>query len=865
MAVAYYKTRVFQRTLNDAFLRGGKHQKKQQRVLAVLGSLDQDSPFVTLSVTNHGETRIKNCVKYDLGNGWRLVTQQTTKTCTFLYIGDHEDTERWLNNHRGEEIGVKDKQLVRVPGVSHDDVPSRRQTVDQHYIALVDLIDPNSMDHVLYGLPASLARKLGALNGASTSEDLEAVIGAIPDKNKAELVRSVFVLLLEGNIDGAKAHVDLSRGAISLIEDIDPLHMLKVEDGEEVRRIRVGSPEYEKWIRDFEKRSSWQDWFLFLHPEQENVVNAKYVGSAQLSGVSGSGKTCVVVRRAMRLAENDSSRILILTLNRSLAGLLRQLVETACIDEFIRGRIEVTSFFELARTLLVTFEPENARHHEDITWKLGEHVDEVFREYYRQWANNEDSSVLLPLHKSLTVRGVGGEAYVREEFDWIRSAVHPRDRAKYLSLDRKGRKLPIIEQRRRELLQGLYRWEQKMKAVGVIDYLGLTTALAKHVEKIASVYSNVLVDEAQDFGTTELRIVRRLVQPGPDDLFLCGDIAQTVLPKHRDLSDAGVFALTRERIRQNYRNSREILAAAYELLKTNLHEEMFDNGDLEILDPRLANFSGAAPVALAAPSLESEIAFARAYAATRLADGVRTVCIAFAGFSARDVAGFANRVGAAALNGAYDPKTDPLVFSDLEQTKGYEFETVIIVNCSDGVLPSREAPEEERYRDACKLYVTMTRAKRELLLSFSGAASPWIRAVSGTIATDRWEEVEAPAQHLFAGVPSVLPEIDPDIHSSDVEALSGLQYLYTPHARGLSLEAQDKLIQLVDGKGAREAGTGRRRRWPDVQTAAEDLLESRRYDNLFGPSVAEELRANLQWLERPAEDDLNAMRALGLE
>jgi hypothetical protein len=62
--------------------------------------------------------------------------------------------------------------------------------VDQHYIALVDLIDPDSMDHVLYGLPASLARKLGALNGASTSEDLEAVIGAIPDKNKAELVRS---------------------------------------------------------------------------------------------------------------------------------------------------------------------------------------------------------------------------------------------------------------------------------------------------------------------------------------------------------------------------------------------------------------------------------------------------------------------------------------------------------------------------------------------------------------------------------------------------------------------------------------------------------------------------------------------------
>jgi superfamily I DNA/RNA helicase len=591
------------------------------------------------------------------------------------------------------------------------------------------------------------------LNGGSTSEEIDASISAVADKDKVEFLKGVFVLLRSGNVDGAKAHVDLRRGKITPIEDVDPLRILEVADGERVRRIPVGSPEYERWLREFEKRSSWEDWFLFMHPEQEQIVKADYPGVTNLSGVSGSGKTCVAVRRAMRLAEADSARVLILTLNRSLAGLLRQLVRSICVESTIVGRIEVTSFFDLAQTLLMTFEPKRARHYQDITWKLKEHVDEIFREYYRQWTNNTDASVLLPFHKSLTARSVCSEAYVCEEFDWIRSAVGPGDRKRYLDLERRGRKFPVLAERRRSILRGLHLWERKMKAVGVIDYLGLTSALSKHVDQIGPLYTNVLVDEAQDFGTTELEVIRKLVKPGPNDLFLCGDIAQTVLPKDRTLSEAGIMISTRERIRQNYRNSREILAAAYALLKANLYEEMLESEDLEILDPRFANFSGPVPVALAAPTLEREIAYARAYADTRLDSGTRTVCVAFAGFSTRDVADFAQRLGVAALDGAYDPRTDRLVFADLEQTKGYEFDTIVIVNCCEGVLPAKTAPTEERFRDACKLYVAMTRAKTELGIILLHRTS-LLREAHGRAGDHHSERVPEPFTFRFAIVAS---------------------------------------------------------------------------------------------------------------
>ncbi|MFT0877857.1 UvrD-helicase domain-containing protein [Rhodopseudomonas sp. G2_2311] len=740
---------------------------------------------------------------------------------------------------------MKDAQLYRVPGVSGVPTGGRLSLVRQHTTPLVDMLGDDYGDTLLEGLPRRMVVSLSRLDGNCTGDELDSLLDSVAEPTKGELLRKVFCLLLEGNVDGAKAHIDLSSGRMAPVEVLGEHEILEVSDGEDVRRIKVGSAEYEEWMRAFERRSAWHDWFLFLHPEQEAVVNADYPGTSQLSGVSGSGKTCVAVRRALRLAKNDDSKVLLLTLNRSLAGLLNQLVDTACPDQAIPDRIVVTSFFELAQSMLAKLEPANQKLYADVTWKLSEHVDEIFREYYRCWANNHDAAPILPLHKSMNARNVSGETYVREEFDWIRSAVQPDGRQAYLPIDRKGRKFPVVAERRSDLLFALAGWEAKMRAVGVIDYLGLTSALAAHVGQIGPQYTNILVDEAQDFGTTELSIVRLLVPPGPNDIFLCGDVAQTVLPKHRSLSDAGLKDVVRERIRRNYRNSREILSAAYELLRLNLHDELFESGDLEVLDPQFANFTGPAPMALSGVSLEQEIAFARCYARTHLDRmGTRNICIAFAGFSSRDVHEYAKHCGVTALDGAYDPSADTLVFSDLEQTKGYEFDVLIVVNCCEDVLPAGDAPEEEQFRDICKLYVCMTRAKRELVLSFHGAASRWLQAVSDTIQIDHWSSVETCDPNFLQSVPAVLPQADPNrFNDNDVWSLPGREFLYTKEAVGLSTEAQDKLIELVDGRGAIRGGSGRRLKWQSVGQLMADLIEHPRNVAVLGGNVVDELRS----------------------
>lgn len=51
------------------------------------------------SYTKYGENRIKNCRKYDLGCGFRLIMLQRGKTVFIPFLGSHDECQRWLENN----------------------------------------------------------------------------------------------------------------------------------------------------------------------------------------------------------------------------------------------------------------------------------------------------------------------------------------------------------------------------------------------------------------------------------------------------------------------------------------------------------------------------------------------------------------------------------------------------------------------------------------------------------------------------------------------------------------------------------------------------------------------------------------------
>jgi superfamily I DNA/RNA helicase len=828
-------SKEFHEKVSELYRLGGNGRRIFKNVQSLLGGIKEEGAraFRNFKTTNHGESRIKSCIKYDLGAGFRLVTVNTEKMIWLLFVGNHDAADKWLDNNSGwTPIRAKNGEYtsVRNPSNGSIDVISDRPLVPGSDKLYERFEDPSYADIFLEMLSGKIALKVSQLDGNSEKSHIKNITAEIPDEKLRSTVTSVLIALLEDDKSQAQNLIDLYNGDAKSEEEWEPEDYIQIKKGDEFISVLLDSDEYEKALNHLAQKGTSLDWLLFMHPEQARVAEKDFTGPAQLSGVSGSGKTCVAIKRALRLAEKSpDAGVLLVTLNKSLVGLIRKLIALSATSDDLIQRIDVYSMFELSQKLIVDVGKRDIRLFGEETDRLQEDIDKVFREYYRCWLNNDDAKVLLHIHKILTSNGIDAESYIREEFDWIRSALPPDQRNGYLNISRTGRKFPFQADVRQEILEGLRLWEKKMRDVGIIDYLGLSNEVHSFFEEITPIYDHVLVDESQDFGTTELAIINKITKTGVNALFLCGDVAQSVLPKKRSLTDAGIeLSGGRERIIKNYRNTRQILKLAYEVLMNNLSEEQFSAADdaLEILDPQYANRSLSEPLLLKANSLAEEITYAKKHMEDLCAQNLNhNGCIVFAGFKNTEIKAYSNKIGIPVLDGNLDPLNEPIVISDLEQAKGYEFDTVIILNCEAGVLPQDGIHEDEVYRSACQFYVAMTRAKNDLYLSFHAEPSRWLKNTQKIHRVD-WSMVEEIRGLRPMDVPMKLFERhDPTDHMDIFSGMTGLEFIYTPSASGLTVEQQSRLIELVDGRGMYSSSQKINVKWRDMRALISDMTD----------------------------------------
>lgn len=832
--------------------RGGPFQKASEKVMAIIGwiAAGDANPLKGLKTTNHGETRLKKCTKYDLTGACRLVTVKDNGIVILLFVGDHDDEEKWLNANRGKKFVVDDQgRLDFIPEMSGTLGPGERTEITTEYTKgkLFELLSDAEFDELVDGVSRSTIRSIEDLHAFSSDDDVFDAIENIIDAVKQKLVLDVLVALKAGDVAGAQRRLAYERGDFSDLSDG------VVEESERIFSIPKNDPAYAELFAHFVKTADYKQWMLFMHPEQQEIVEKDFTGSAKLLGVSGSGKTCVVVKRAIRLAEKyPEENILIVTLNRSLAGLIRELVDVVALDS-VKDRVQVKPFFTVCQEYLHELEPGSDRLYDDTTWKSKEHIDEVWSEYYRCELNNHDAEVLHPVHDYLIAQGISAESYIREEFDWIRSAVESGERKDYLKIERAGRSIPMQERYRKQLLDGLEFWENKMKMVGVTDYLGLAAALSKHRGGLKKRYRCVLVDESQDFGTTELGLIREITMEGENDIFICGDAAQRVSTKYQSLKTAGIQipSAHSRKLSKNYRNSREILAAAYKVLIENITESIVDSEDFEVLDPEYSSFSGSTPLVLSAENLSEEIAYAHVYAKQAVAENPSwKVCIALCGYSLYELKRFAETHGLLVLDGEASLGDGAIFVSDLEQTKGFEFDVMMVVNASQGIFPNPTLPKDEHFRELCHFYVSLTRAKSELIVSYSGLPSVILKNTDDVFIFDSWAAY-LPGEKLdMTALPRRIQDIRKEEHAShDVLFMHASSFLYTETAIGLNAELVSKLRELVDGKSINRQG--HLVKWKNLGSAYDSVLNSPRARNTFGPERVKEFRSLCEQLEFP--------------
>jgi hypothetical protein len=310
----------------------------------------------------------------------------------------------------------------------------------------------------------------------------------------------VINLARKNDIPGAEARIRLRNGEACPVNDAAGLAEAAIESGANADQLRVVEGKELELMLD---PTRFHEWMLYLHQDQKRIAEENFDKPAILTGVSGSGKTCILVHRARYLAiKYPGERIGVMTLNRALADLLRNLVQQLCTEDE-RRTIHVMAFYDYFRELLHDLGPdpylaqlralapenqylrrvvrgvdrENLAN--EVAIRSGETSENTWDDFYDQ-DNQEVHSKLLEAGQVLDAHRIDVSRYLREECTLVRSAFTLGERDKYLdgeSFPREGRAIPFLPSMRRSVNQIVMLFEEWMLAGGVLDVVELTQAV----------------------------------------------------------------------------------------------------------------------------------------------------------------------------------------------------------------------------------------------------------------------------------------------------------------------------------------------------------------------------------------------------
>lgn len=451
----------------------------------------------------------------------------------------------------------------------------------------------------------------------------------------------------------------------------------------------------------------WDRWLVFLHPTQQGVVDRAFAGPARVTGSAGTGKTVVALHRAARLARAaPAARVLLTTFSQPLAAALdRRLAALAAASPGIAPRITVSPVRAVA--------------------------DELFQlAFGRRAVPASDEQVRDAVEKAAAAAGETGYSlrFVLSEWRHVVDAWQIDDIEAYARVPRLGRKSRMSAGQRERLWPVFAHARASLARRGLLTWAQVFGQVAVHyAARAAKPFDHVVVDEAQDLGVPELRLLASIAPSGPDALFFAGDGGQRIFQQPFSWAALGVDVRGRSStLGVNYRTSHQIRRMADRLLPPAVQDV---DGIADQRDRTVSVFDGPLPQMERFPTREAET--------QGVANWLRATLTA--GADPSEIGVFVRsrdqmeRARAAILAAG----VQPLELSDRDErastciaagtmhlAKGLEFKAVVVMACDDDVLPLRarlegvadEVELDEVYETERHLfYVACTRARDRLL------------------------------------------------------------------------------------------------------------------------------------------------------
>jgi hypothetical protein len=673
---------------------------EQKAVKLTVFDLQQDPSNPGLKLHRIDNSKDPNFRSVRVNRDIRLVIHKMKSSFLIAFVDHHDDAYKWAERRRidthprtgaAQIVEVRERvEEITIPTYVPSEGPQPLKDDGTPLPKLEPLFSRLSVEDLLsVGVPEDW---LNDIQNASEDNFLE-----LTDHIPAEAAEALLDYVSTGNL--------IVPGSAE--EGTDPFAHPDAQ-----RRFRVMEN-----VEELEQALNypWDKWAIYLHPNQRGLVKSSYSGAVRVSGSAGTGKTVVALHRAAHILRNErEAKLLVSTFSSPLSNALEHKLRLLLSeDENFDHKVSVRPFEGVARelfTLINGHEPNLARR---------EHVTAALR-------------------KAIEATALSGftERFVFSEWRYVIDAWQIDSLEAYANVPRLGRKNRLGSKQRERLWPVFEHAREQLNVQRRFTSASVFGNVANHYKNSdIKPFTHIIVDEAQDLGVPELKMISAIAPNGSQALFFAGDLAQRIFQEPFSWLGLGVDIRGRSfTLKVNYRTSHQIRQAADKLLPEIVRDV---DGVEEDRRGTVSIFNGPEPEVFKYASPNDETNAIGLVILNAIGDGNPPEEIGVFVRSDNELSrarAAVNEAGQVALelSDRVEDRTGKVAIGTMHLAKGLEFRQVVVMACDEEVLPDQdridtvadEVELDEVYETERQLfYVACTRAREKLVVSGVGPAS----------------------------------------------------------------------------------------------------------------------------------------------
>ena len=686
----------------DSFTKalGKLNAQEQSAAKITVFDLQQDPSAPGLQFHRIDKSKDPNFWSIRSNRDIRVIVHKTAASFLVCYVDHHDDAYKWAERRRIEthpKTGAA--QIVEV-----------RERVEE--IALPVYTTPEPQVAAVAHVPQE--RFLPPLFLELSEEDLLGV--GVPQDWVADVRQSsedgFFELADHIPAEAAEALLDYVGTGMLRKPEQPATGVNPFDHPDAQRRFRV-LDDVEELERALEY--PWDQWAIFLHPSQRRVVEQKFSGPARVSGSAGTGKTVVALHRAAAVLKKDrQAKVLLTTFSSPLANALQHKLRMLTGSNGSDGsNVTILPFEGVARDLFTL----------------------AYGHAPRAASMEQVKAVLEAAAKEVGIAGFTIRFLV-SEWNNVVDAWQIDTLDAYRNVPRLGRKNRMGSKQRERVWPVFVRARELFEAQGLNSWPGIFGKVTAHyAERDHKPFSHIIVDEAQDLGVPELRMLAAIADQNSDALFFAGDLGQRIFQEPFSWKALGIDIRGRSHtLKVNYRTSHQIRQTVDGLLPPVVRDV---DGNEEDRRGTVSVFNGPDPEVRVFDNCSQEIEAIGLWVYEAIDEGIEPDEMGIFVRSANELV----RARAVVKQAGHTPlelldrveeRAGRISIGTMHLAKGLEFRAVVVMACDDGILPLQERIEtvadegelDEVYETERHLfYVACTRARDRLLVSGVAPAS----------------------------------------------------------------------------------------------------------------------------------------------